>query len=159
MFDRLLLTALKHRQVGPVQDEVLVDELQHRHLVPGRRIHGDVAGSDRWMRVRTDGIDQVVDPSRGKSRDGAVGGHRSVVGRGQNAVDELLAHRLHRCREDVLVEDPAVPPFQPPPQALQASPSVRWPYQIAVIKVCEVGRPLSHDRNCQTMGELQHPER
>ena len=65
---------------------------------------------------------------------------RSVVRRCQDAVDELLADRLHRCGEDVLVEDPAISAFQPPPQALQAS--ARLPvgtYQIAVVKISEVG--------------------
>ena len=51
MLDRLLLTALEHRQVEAGQDEVLVDELQHRHLMPCRRIHGDIAGTDCRMRV------------------------------------------------------------------------------------------------------------
>ena len=47
MLDGLLLTPLEHGQIWAIQDEVLVDELQHRHLMPSLRVHGDIAGADR----------------------------------------------------------------------------------------------------------------
>src|SRR4030095_13611472 len=105
MFDRLLLTALEHREVRPVQDEVLVDELQHGYLMPCLRIHGYISGADWRMQIRTDRTDQMVDPSGRKARDCAVRGHRSVVRCREHAVDELFPHSLHRSREDLLVED------------------------------------------------------
>src|SRR5512132_1961211 len=54
VLDGLLLAALEHREIRPVQDEVLVDELQYRHFMPCRCGHGHVTGAYGGQRVGVD---------------------------------------------------------------------------------------------------------
>jgi len=113
------LPALIHGEVGAVEDEALVQELQHRHLVPCCAIETDMARAVGRVSVHFDRRLQMSDPPRCETGERAVGREGSVERNGQQSVDDLVRDARDRGIECVAVRDPRIAMLESPPQQLE----------------------------------------
>ena len=118
-FEHARLPTLVHGEIGPVEDESLVQELQHGNLVPGRAIEADVARAVRGVAVHLDRRLQVVDPFGREARERAVGGEGPVERHGEQALDDLVVHARNRRVERVSIGDPRIAVGEAPPEQLE----------------------------------------
>ncbi len=109
-------------QVGTLQHEPLVDELEHLHLVPLRGFERDVPGTRRGRGSDDHTVHQPRGPARREPSRGLLGFHRAVERDAEQLVHQLGAHAGDRVGERTRIGDPGVLGVQAATQVLQRTP-------------------------------------